>query len=283
MFIFVILFFVFGLMIGSFLNVVILRFGTGFSIAKGRSICFSCGKTLEWWELIPVVSFFALRGRCGGCKTPLSLQYPAVELLTACLYGALGFFLQKGVFSVGEVAFFVPLFALIIAIGVYDLKHKIIPDTFVGLLSLNALLYAGYLFLKTPTSTISEWSHYSHFIAGPILFLPFFLLWFFSRGRWIGLGDGKLALVIGFLLGISNGVSAIALAFWVGAVVVLILLSIQKFYGRYPHLLKKHSLWGRVMHLTMRSEVPFAPFLLAATLWCLFYPQDFFSLHLLGI
>src|SRR3989344_4754529 len=77
--------FVFGATIGSFLNVVIYRYNSGVSPLRGRSQCFACGKTLAWYELVPIVSFFIQRGRCRGCGVKLSWQYPAVEALTGVI------------------------------------------------------------------------------------------------------------------------------------------------------------------------------------------------------
>src|SRR3989344_1792899 len=85
MYLFSIFVFILGTIIGSFLNVVILRYNTGSSI-QGRSGCMSCGKPLVWYELFPVLSFLFLLGRCGGCKSRISAQYPLVELLTGIIF-----------------------------------------------------------------------------------------------------------------------------------------------------------------------------------------------------
>src|SRR3989338_7047034 len=78
--------FVLGAVVGSFLNVVILRLNTGQSIISGKSKCFSCAKKLKWYELVPLASFFALRGKCSACMSKISCQYPIVEMFTGFLF-----------------------------------------------------------------------------------------------------------------------------------------------------------------------------------------------------
>ncbi len=81
-----IFFFILGIVVGSFLNVIVLRFRSGLKATQGRSICFSCGKTLQWYELIPVASFLFQGARCRGCNSRISWQYPLVELLTGAIF-----------------------------------------------------------------------------------------------------------------------------------------------------------------------------------------------------
>ncbi|MBA3284794.1 MAG: prepilin peptidase [Nitrosopumilus sp.] len=244
-------FFIFGIAIGSFLNVVILRYNTGRGL-DGRSQCFSCGKQLQWFELIPVVSFLYQKGKCSQCGSKVSWQYPLVELLTGIVFVAVYWKLYPFIFlafSSFMVSYIITvlIFCILIVIFVYDLRHKIIPDGLSLALALlgfiNLCISLVPLSLKVPSL--------SALIAGPLLFLPFAILWFVSKGTWMGFGDAKLAFGMGLILGIMGGLSAIILAFWIGAVVSIALLVIQK-----VHL----SLGGR--HLTMKSEIPFAPFLI---------------------
>ena len=120
-----ILVFIFGTIVGSFLNVVINRYGKE-SIA-GRSYCPSCHHTLSAFELIPLLSFIFLRGKCRTCKTPISFQYPIVELLTSTLFSLS--FIKFG-FSL-EFLFSLLIGSLLVIIAVYDFKHTIIPDEIV--------------------------------------------------------------------------------------------------------------------------------------------------------
>lgn len=262
-----------GLVVGSFLNVVILRYGTGLSISKGRSACFSCNTKLSMIELIPLLSYLIQKGRCRTCGSAISAQYPMVELLTSLSAVALVHLFLIQTIDAYQLAILFGIFCVLIAIAVYDIRHKIIPDGMVATFIFLTILFALLHFINTPYYPIV--GRYVNLFAGVILFVPFWSLWYFSGGRWIGLGDGKLAIGIGTLLGLPSGLSAIAVAFWVGAFAALSMLVVEK-YRVLPYLYK------RVPHLTMKSEIPFAPFLIIATILSVFFPLDLFSLHYFG-
>ncbi len=250
-----ILVFVFGAIIGSFLNVLILRHGTGRSFVSDRSACWSCGKTLGWYELVPIVSYVVLRGKCSACKTRISLQYPIVEFLTGALF-------VLGTWSIIDILFLplwgivslAVLLALIISLSVmitfYDIRHTIIPNMWVYVFAATTLLYTA-VFHMAAYGTLAEWSVWD-MAAGPILSLPFVALWLFSKGKVMGLGDAKLVLGIGWLLGLMGGLSALILGFWCGAITGLILMGMHRVKG----------LFGIQKRFTMKSEIPFGPFLL---------------------
>ncbi|MEK7567726.1 MAG: prepilin peptidase [Patescibacteria group bacterium] len=270
-----ILFFSFalGLFVGSFLNVVILRFGTGLPISTGRSKCFSCSATLKWHELMPVFSFLFLKGKCRACHSKISYQYFLVELITGLIFASLTY-----LYSIGFIQNFLLLMAyiligcILLSITVYDLRHKIIPDTFVFIFITLSFLVGLYRFFDT--EQLSLIFRIINLGAGPILFLPFYGLWKYSEGRWIGLGDGKLVVGIGFLLNLAEGISAVVIAFWIGALWAILYLSFQKITHGF-------SLWQGRTPITMKSEIPFAPFLIISTILVFLYPIDLFSLHLL--
>ncbi len=230
--------FLLGAIVGSFVNVVGLRWGSK-SIFSGRSYCFSCSKQLRWWELVPIVSFFALGARCRSCKSRLSWQYPAIEILTGLVFASV-FNHQLSIYREFSWAFalstllYLAVFSIYIVIFIYDLKHRIISD---------GLVYASIILaLGLPAFLI----HYSlvDLLAGPVLFSFFAFIWLISRGRAMGFGDAKLALSIGILLGAEKAFSAVVLAFWIGTLTVLVWM-----------------LLGR-KKLTMKSEIPFGPFLI---------------------
>lgn len=274
-------FFALGAIVGSFLNVVILRYHTGRSV-RGRSKCFSCGATLRSVDLVPIVSFLALRGRCARCGSRISFQYPLVEFLTGLLFAGVfslygaplvsyaegGF---AGPFSAAAAApllYYFLMWSILVVIGVYDLKHKIIPDGFVWSFAALALLRPFLAFAGFPARPLLE------FLAGPFLAAPLVFLWVVSRGRWIGLGDGKLALGIGWFLGFFLGTSAIVLGFWIGAAVGVLLI----LFGRFPALCDFVGLSGAAKQLTMKSEIPFAPFLIIGTGIAFFFRIDVLGL-----
>lgn len=256
-----------GAIIGSFLNVVVLRFNTGRSFVSGRSGCFSCGKYIAWYENIPLISFLMLRGRCSACNSKISWQYPLVEFCTAVLF-LLGFLKFQYLLGISlfsflfSLVFFISLACFLILIFVYDFRHKIIPNEFVYpfiLLSGLSLFFAnGYY----------SFPSYLDLLAGPLLFLPFLILWLISSGRWIGFADGKLAWGIGFMLGLVHGISAIILGFWIGAGWAIFVLISQKI-----------GLLSPSKSVTMKSEIPFGPFLIIGLIIVFFFPLDFFSLE----
>ena len=249
MFLFV---FLLGLIIGSFLNVVILRYQTGRTL-YGRSGCLSCGKKLNWSELLPVISFLWQKGRCRSCQSKISWQYSLVELLTG-LFFTLVYWHSVGQWP--EVIFYWLIAALLIIITVYDFKHQIIPDKFVFIFVLLGLLRPLVLFNELNEQILANLGWLV--LGGLVTALPLFILWAISMGRWLGFGDVKLALGVGLLLGWQLGLSALTLAFWLGALIGLFLIA----WG-------KTQLWRKGKSYTMKSEVPFAPFLILG-FWLVF-------------
>lgn len=256
--------FLFGALVGSFLNVVVLRFDTGKSIVRDRSRCFSCDKTLSWYELVPIASFFVLKGKCSRCRTKISWQYPLVETASGLLF-VVAYMLALNTVSLSflVVSFLlnVTLFSLYLVISVYDIKHKIIPDFFSICAILVSLISIGSHYLFSGTLDVGR------LVAGPILFLFFFFFWFVSRGKWMGLGDAKLALSVGFMLGLWQGIAAILFAFWIGAIVSVIVIAFQKLES------KKH-------HLGLKSEIPFGPYILLGFLIVYMFGIDIQSILL---
>ena len=267
--------FIFGTIIGSFLNVVILRYGR--KSLTGRSVCPNCGKKLQWFELVPLVSFFFLGRKCRGCQQKISWQYPLVEIVTGILFLTI-FNSQFPVFNQFSIHNFQFLnliilwviFSLLIVIFVYDFLHKIIPDLLVFLfIGLSVIPILGGF--DTLSGNWWNFSWGTRLWAGPVLALPFAGLWFFSKGKWIGLGDAKLAWGIGWLLGFAKGLSAIILGVWLGALVGLLLIFL-------PRVIPKQRLFFKGKNFTMKSELPFAPFLIIGLLLVVFLKWDVWSL-----
>lgn len=255
--------FLLGTIIGSFLNVVIYRFNTSRSVVVGRSICMTCSHTLRWYEMIPVLSFLVQKGKCRSCATTISHQYPLVEFITGIVFAIIAFhFLPILYISVNTfvflLSFYVFIFSILIVIAVYDLRHKIIPDRLVYTFAFFALVSTfinttgvGSLFTMPSLSTLS---------AGLVLSVPFALIWLLSHGRMMGLGDAKLILGIGWLFGYSQGIAVLVLSFWIGAVFSLIVLLFTK------------------MKINMKTEIPFAPFLILSMIIVLYTGMTIFRL-----
>ncbi len=240
--------FIFGLIIGSFLNVYIYRFHTGKSLS-GSSHCLSCRTPLRFYELFPLFSYLGLRGRCRSCGALIPSRYFWVELVTGLLF----LLVVNMYLDVYLWPLLMAMMATLVVISVYDLAHFIIPNAFVVFLSLLAILYVGYEVVRTGDYTIIVWNLGAALLA----FLFFASLWWFSGGRWLGYGDAKLAIPLAFMVGITGVFSMIALAFWIGTIISVGIVLWQK-YGSRGQL----GFRSATTTLTIKSEVPFAPFLI---------------------
>ena len=247
-------FFILGTLIGSFLNVVILRYNTGKGLS-GRSRCQSCLKTLSPVELIPVFSFLVQKGVCKVCHSRVSVQYPLVEFSTGVLFllvfSTYSFIYPFTYISTLGLVLGLVVVSVLVIITVYDTKHGIIPNRFVyGFIALSLFV----LFFDVHTFSLMQ-PDIGALLAGPLLALPVWFLWYISGGRWIGLGDAKLFLGVGWFLGVSEGLTAFALSFWIGAFVSLCLIALQK-------LMRIRKLNLDTKNLTIKTEIPFAPFII---------------------
>jgi len=211
----------------------------------GRSMCMRCGHSLGALDLVPILSYAFLRGRCRYCSVRISPQYPLVEAAAAAL--------SMGVFALNpeplSFAFWFVTWLVLLFVVVYDLRHTIIPWSCSGLLALLGI--AHVLAGPAPISAVALFS-------GPALAAPLLLLSLVSGGRWMGWGDGALELGIGWLLGATLGLTAFIFAFWSGAVVGIVLLWLSKGY-------------------TIKSELPFAPFLILGAGVAYFFHVDIFA------
>jgi len=257
--------FIFGAIIGSFLNVVLYRLHTGKSL-NGRSHCMSCGKTLTWKELFPIFSYIFQRGRCKGCSAHIPSRYLVVELLTAFSFVLIWYLFVPSIIS---VIFYFTLLSLLILIVVYDMRHMIIPDELTIFVGILALLFLVYEFVETGDISLTL----MRIGAGMAAAVFFWGLWFVSKGKWIGLGDAKLALPLGIFVGIGGVFSMVVLSFWVGAIISVGLLLIGKILQRG----KTHLRFSSAPR-TIKSEVPFAPFLALGFLLVQLFHADIFEI-----
>ncbi len=248
--------FALGLVVGSFVNVVIYRFNTGLTLG-GRSKCLHCNTTLAPRDLIPLLSFALAQAKCRYCGSKISWQYPVVEglagVIFALIFGHFGWLPFT-------LLFYWSVTAILLVIAGYDFKHKIIPDFLVYLLAGVALAgpiitgFDDWLLAYIANRLIHD------LLSGAVFYGAFWALWRVSKGRWIGLGDAKLALAIGFLLGFSHGLTAILAGFWLGAIFGLGLILLREVdQTKLPSFL-------RGVKINLKSELPFAPFLIAGVL-----------------
>ena len=256
--------FIFGTLVGSFLNVVVLRHGFT-EKRRSRSGCSACGEALKWYELIPIISFVILRGRCSTCESKLSFQYPFVELLTGILFA--GSFLLLYPFAslvqLGTFAAFLFFWASFVVLTVYDIKHTLVPLPF----SISLIASALVVRIFEAISFSSLIPLYDALI-GALIFGGFLLvLYLITRGKGMGLGDAYVGVALGLFFGLIQSLDVIVLSFWIGAVVGIVLLILKKGFK-------------------MKSEVPFVPFLFVGTLigaFIDFSPIAFISTMVYGI
>ena len=254
------LLFILGLTIGSFLNCVIYRLERNQSFVSGRSFCPSCNHILAWQDLIPLLSFISLKGKCRYCQKPIPWQEFFVEFLTGSLF-LLNFWILKpsfNTFDLLELIYYLIISSFLIAIFVFDLKHRLIPDQFVywavfvsGIWYLVSSIFFGSYTKYEILNTI-----YSAF--GAALF--FLAIYFLTRKKGLGFGDVEIAFFMGLFLGFPKIVLAIFLAFFSGALIGIIAMLFNK--------------------KTLKSELPFGPFLVTATLFSLFFGQPLIDLYL---
>jgi prepilin signal peptidase PulO-like enzyme (type II secretory pathway) len=200
----------FGLVIGSFLNVVIVRLPAGQNLWTPRSNCPGCAKTIAWYDNIPVLSFIALRGRCRGCGTRISWRYPLVEMATTALwlvaYATFGW-------SVDLLVALVFLSALV-AITAIDLTHRIIPDV----ITLPGIV-AGFL-----VNLVTARVHWLDSLIGIAVGGGIFLVIIVASGGGMGGGDMKLGAMLGAFMGWKVALVSLFIAVMLGGALAVALL-----------------------------------------------------------
>jgi leader peptidase (prepilin peptidase)/N-methyltransferase len=232
-----------GLAIGSFLNVVAARVPLKRSVVKPRSACMSCGNELAWYDNIPVVSYIVLRGRCRNCGVHIALRYPLVELVTALLIsGSVWKFGLSG--DAAIAAFFC---TALVAVSATDLEHRIIPNRIVVPAAVIVLA------AQTALHPSVEWTLCA-FGASGFLFAAAL-----AYPKGMGMGDVKLAGVMGLYLGLSVA-PALLIAFLAGSLVGVAILA-------------RHGAAAR------KRGVPFAPFLALGGLVALMVGPELIDLY----
>lgn len=237
-----------GAVIGSFLNVVSTRLPHRQSLITPPSRCPSCGRPIRWYDNIPILSFFWLRGRCRDCRAPIAWRYPIVEAVTAGLF-CLAFW------RIGARIDLIPAFlfvAALVAITAIDLDHQIIPDR----ITLPGIALG--LLANLVTGRVSLWDTVVGILVGGGIFFTIILA---SRGG-MGGGDMKLGAMIGAFLGWKLTILSIFFAVFLGGTVAVILLARGAKRRKDP--------------------VPFGPFLAAGSVVSLFWGQDILKWYVSG-
>lgn len=250
-----------GLVVGSFLNVLVYRLPRGLGFVKGRSFCPKCKKKIAWFDNIPLLSFFLLRGKCRRCKKQISIRYPLVELLTGVLTILIFNFKfeilnQYQILNFEFLIDFVLILLLfwgLVVIFFVDLEHQIIPDEIIIPLIIIFLLreFISFFFLSPNPYNLSP------IFSAVGAFLFFFLIYLATKGKGMGFGDVKLAFLMGLALGWPRIILAFYLAFLTGALTGVILI-----------LRKKAKL---------KQKIAFGPFLALATVISILWGEKIIS------
>jgi len=248
-----------GLIVGSFLTVVVHRLAAGGTIIRGRSRCVHCQRQLSWFELVPVLSFMAQGGHCRSCRGSIPPSYPLIEAATAFSFIIIAAGIREDILPVPQFVsgtgatsvvltflYYAYFAASAVSIAAYDIRHRLIPQA----LSLP-LVTVGVAALALGGAISRDFTTAAWTLATAVAaFGVFWSLWYFSKGRAMGRGDADVACAITLYLGPRLTLIALPIAFWLGALYGILLLGCGRLH------------W--------KSAIPFAPFLFAGALGALF-------------
>jgi len=277
--------FIFGLAIGSFINVIALRYNPekfilSNKVLGGRSACPKCGKKLNWFELFPLFSFIFLRGRCRSCKEKISWQYPIMELVSGIIFILVPFgvdrFLQPNTYNLTPdfyllSTFFILVFETLLVVSLIDIRLRLIPDEtniFLILLSVPIIIFQKAQFGLVSGSFLGSYAalfgfrgniwvnHLFAFFFGAVFFGLLILI---TRGRGMGFGDLKLAAALGAVFGWADILLIVALSFIIGSIFSL------------PSLIFRKK--------GLKSLLPFGPFLAIASVVVFFFGHEIINFY----
>ena len=250
--------FVYGLLVGSFLNVCIYRIPAGLSVVKPRSRCGSCGTSLSAIELVPVISWVLQKGRCRTCQSKVALRYPLIELLNAFVW-----LMVFGVYGLAFDTLIMLVFSsYLLVVAFVDIDHMLIHNktvVFGTALGAVPLVYAG----------LGRYALYQNVTSGFLgACLPFLIMFFlallssiFAKGGAMGMGDVKIFVPIGLFLGLKLTLLALWLSFLLGGV-----------FGLF---------WVAILKKDKKAMVPFGPFICLGAYFAMLYGTSFLGRILL--
>lgn len=244
--------FIFGLIIGSFLNVVILRLPNEKSLS-GRSRCAECNKELEARDLVPLFSYLVLEGRCRYCGARISPRYFIIELTTGLLFALAGaLFVPVDLISTLELLRVLFIISVLIAVFVIDLENYLILDVIIYPATVTLALFSLGIDLASGSSLFIP-----GLFAAIVLYIFFGSIYYFSKGDWMGFGDVKFAPFLGFATPGLLAFGTILLASLLGSLAGIFLI-----------LLKGKNL---------RTEIPFGTFLSVSCIILVYFGDQLFS------
>ncbi len=256
---FLILFlFTFGVIIGSYLNVLVLRLPIG-KKANGRSFCFGCKHQLSSLDLVPVLSYLFLKGKCRYCNQKISSRYLIVELVTGTLFALSAYILfPHSLYDIVFLVFALYVVCVCIVVFIIDLEHYLIldkvifPSIFItALFKISLVVISSGSFFELLYKTLFA------LLVAPLIF---YVLWLVSKGRWMGYGDVKFAIFMAIVLGFPVVTVGLFGSFIMGSIVSVILMI---FYNKH-----------------LASRIPFGTFLAVSTILSLFYGEQILDWYL---
>lgn len=249
--------FIFGASLGSFANLVADRLRVK-TIWTGRSECLTCSHKLSWKELFPIFSYIYQKGKCKFCKAKLSPTYLWSEVVSGLSICLLVYILPTytAIFYEQVVLFFTWSLILVLSliIIIYDLRHTIVPMQISSILVIMGIVFTIYRQIYFGFNIYDS-------LSGVMISLPFAIMFFISKGKWVGFGDVLLYLAFGSILGLPLGVTTFFYSVWLGAFVSVVLMLIHR------------------KDFNLKTEIPFTPFIIIASLFAAYTNSDLLNLH----
>lgn len=251
-------FFIFGLIIGSFLNCLLYRLEKSEDFIAGSSYCPKCKHPLSWKDLIPVVSWIFLKGKCRYCKQKISIEYPLIEFVTGILFvlASLFVFVNYTDFELFHLSFYLVIIASLLVIFIFDLRHYLVSEAvllYTGIFVVIWRIIAFFLEIHTLNNLLF------YLLAATLSALFFWILYILTNKKGMGFGDIEIVFLLGLIVGFPNIFFVIFIGSLLGSIIGL--LSILFF--------KK----------SMKTALPFGPFLVIGTFVMLFYSDFVFALY----
>jgi len=256
--------FIIGTFFGSFLSVVIYRIHKNKKgIIKGRSECPYCHKKLAMRDLVPIFSYLVYGGKCRFCKKKINVHYLLIELLTGALFAIFYLIYPFFTYQFGELAcnfdailflnfgFYIVVSLFLILIFFYDLKYLEIPEIFT--LPAIALVFIVGIFMPEP-------GLYSMLVGGAIGGIFFGFQFWISKEKWLGFGDVQVGILMGLLLGWQLFLIGLFITYIIGSIISLLLMIFKK--------------------VGLKSQIPFAPFMIIGTFTTIFFGDYLLNLYL---
>ncbi|MDA1316578.1 MAG: prepilin peptidase [bacterium] len=246
--------FIIGLFIGSFLNVLADRLPRGETIL-GRSKCESCKHVLAWNDLIPVISYLSLHGKCRYCKKIFSSEYMWAEIGTGVMFSLTWYLSELNHFQLSQSVISLGLISALIVMFLADMRYKIIPDSMQVAFGLLAVLMHSLSFIRGDIETSIYVQRFGKMLLDGIIVMgPLLLIFLITRGKGMGFGDVKYSFVLGLLLGMWNGFIALYMSFVLGGIIGVYLLFVKK--------------------MDRKKSIPFGPYLFIGTYIMYFFETD---------